>query len=393
MTNSDHNHKSSVPIITYTILGLVILVALGIPALQSKFIYPRFINLIIEKTENDAIRIGRIMMRMVLQDCLDETCIITEKTKAFLDQTTEDYVLRKVKVFAASGETIYSTIEKDVGKVNNYPYFNEIVAKGKVYTKVVQKDTKSLEDQVFTDDVVEIYIPILEKGKFVGAFELYYNISDHKESMDAIIARTNLLLQGLAGIIVIVVLGAAVGLRRGMKDRKIFEDMLYTLATRDRLTGLYNRGRFLEMLQWTVEKHLRYQENTSILMFDIDRFKNVNDTYGHQAGDEVLVSVARTCEQVMRKSDMVARYGGEEFVVLLPETEQTGAVKIAEKLRQAVAELLTSCFKGQIGVTISIGVVDFSEVRELSFETVIKRADDRLYKAKKMGRNRVCMND
>lgn len=393
MSNSNHNHKNSVPIIIYAILGIVVLAALGMPILQSKFIYPRFINLIIEKTEDDAIRIGRIMMRMVLQDYVDESFIITEKTKTFLDQTTRDYVLGKVNVFSSSGETIYSTAREDVGKINNHSYFTDIVAKGRVYTKVVLKDTKSLEEQVITDDVVEIYIPILEKGEFVGAFELYYNISEHKESMDAIIARTNLLLQSLAGIIIIVVLGAAVGLHRGMKERKKNEDKLFNLATRDRLTGLYNRGRFLDMLQWTVEKHIRYQEKTSLLMFDIDRFKNVNDTYGHQAGDEALVAVARTCEQVMRKSDMVARYGGEEFVVLLPETDQTGAAKIAEKLRQAVSELLISCVKGQIRVTISVGVVDFSEVDELSFDSVIKLADDRLYKAKKTGRNRVCIND
>ena len=393
ISSSNQNSKSTEPVITYAILGLVALVTIGTPFFQSKYIYPLFIELIIEITESEAVRIGRNMMRVGLQDYSDGTLVISEDTRAYLDKTSKDYDLWKVNIFSKSGETIYSTAKNNIGQLNKNPYFHEIVAKGKVYTKVVHKDSKSLENKVVTSDVVETYIPVMEKGKFVGAFELYYNISPRKAAMDAIVAQTNLLLYSLTTIILLVILGGAVLLHRKIIERKRFENTLYTLASRDALTGIYNRRRLIEILQWEVEKQSRNQKNSCLLMFDIDHFKNVNDNYGHQAGDDVLVAVAEACQQVIRKSDLIARYGGEEFIVLLPATEQAGAVELAEKLRQTVAELRTPCVRGEIRVTVSIGVVDFSKIPELSFDTAIKFADDCLYRAKKSGRNKVCAND
>ncbi len=393
LSNKEQSRQRSIPIITYAILGLVIMVAFGMPVFQSKYIHPRFTNLIIENTESEAIRIARHMMRVVLQDYSDKKFILSEVTRTYLDHTRDDYNLWKAKVFSKSGEIIYSTSKKEVGKLNEHSYFHEIVAKGQVYTKVVQKNAISLEGQIVTNDVVETYIPIMENGRFIGAFELYYNISDRKKNMDTIITQTNLLLYGLTGIILIVVLGATLGLRRRMKERKRFEDTLYSLASKDSLTCIYNRRRFTELLEWELVKYARYQKHASLLMFDIDHFKSVNDTYGHQAGDDVLIAVVETCKHILRKSDLMARYGGEEFVVLMTETERSGAIEVAEKLRQSVAELITPCAGSEIRVTISIGVVDFCEVQELSFDTVIKLADECLYKAKNLGRNQVCTSD
>lgn len=385
--------QSSVSFIIYTILGLVILAAIGMPVLQSEYIYPRFIRLIIETTEREAIRTGRHMMRTVLENYSGGVLVISEDIRTYLDNTSEDYDLWKVKIFSKSGMTLYSTDSKDVGKLNRHAYFHDNVAKGLVYTKVAQKNTKSLEDQIVANDVVETYIPILDKGEFIGAFELYYNITIRKESMDAIIARTNVLLFSLTGIIIIVALGAAIGIRHGMGKRKQYEDSLYSMATRDTLTGLYNRWRFIELLEWEVEKHNRYQKKTSLLMFDIDHFKTVNDTYGHQTGDKVLVAVSETCKQALRESDLLARYGGEEFVALLPETAKADAIGVAEKIRQAVEAMIVPNTAGPIQVTISVGVADFREIETLNLDAAIKLADDCLYHAKFCGRNRVCTSD
>ncbi len=353
--NSEKKQSSEVTLI-YSILGLVILVAFGMPIFQSKHIYPRFINLIIENTENECIRIGNNMMRMVLNDYSGGTLVISDNTKVYLNQTSRDYNLWKVKVFSEIGETIYSTALQDVGTLNHHPYFHEVVVKGKVYTKVVLKDSKSLEGQLVTHDVVETYIPIMQEGKFVGAFELYYNISVRKKSMDKIMAQSTSLLYCLTVIILVVVLWIVVGLRRRMKEREIFEDTLYNMAIKDTLTGIYNRRRFIELLKWEVNKFIRYEMNTSLLMFDIDHFKNVNDTNGHQAGDEVLVAVAKTCKILLRESDLLARYGGEEFVVLLPGTGKVSAIETAEKLRQAIASLTTPYGNAQIRVTITVNL-------------------------------------
>ncbi len=296
LPNKEQSRQRAIPIITYAILGLVIMVAFGMSVFQSKYIHPRFINLIIENTESEAIQIARHMMRRALQDYTDKKIVLSEATKTYLDHTSDDYNLWKVKVFSKSGEIIYSTSKKEVGKLNKHSYFHEIVAKGHVYTKMVQKNAKSLEGQIVSYDVVETYIPIMESGSFIGAFELYYNISDRKKNMDTIITQTNLLLYGLTGIILIVVLGATLGLRRRMNERKRFEDTLYSLASKDSLTCIHNRRRFTELLEWELEKYARYQKNASLLIFDIDHFKSVNDTYGHQAGDDILIAVSQNMQ-------------------------------------------------------------------------------------------------
>ncbi len=387
---NDQNKQNSIAIIAYTILGLVMLVAVGMPVLQSQYFYPRFIKLIIENTESEAIRTGRHMMRDVLERNSGNILVVSADVQTYLDQISVDYDLWKVKVFSESGKTIYSTELNDVGNQNKHLYFQEVVSKGIVYTKVVQKNTKSLEGQVVTNDVVETYIPIVENGKFLGAFELYYNISIRKAAMDAIISQTNMTHYSLSGLMIVVALWATLSLIRGMRQRKHYEEKLYTLATKDTLTGTYTRSRFTELLQWEIEKYDRYKKNSCLLIFDIDHFKNVNDTYGHQAGDEVLTAITEICKQSLRKSDLIGRYGGEEFVVFLPDIQCQDAVKVAEKLREVVEGLTTTSDTKKIQVTISIGMVELSEALPLTVDTIIKLADDCLYTAKRNGRNMIC---
>lgn len=392
-TNSNQNNQNqqnSFATIAYTILGFVMLVAVGMPVLQTQYFYPKFIKLIIENTENEAIRTGRHMMRELLVRNSGNILVVSDDVQTYLDQMSTDYDLWKVKLFSESGKTVYSTEPEDVGNQNTNLYFQDVVSKGSVYTKVVQKNTKSLEGQVVSSDVVETYIPIMENGKFLGAFELYYNISIRKAAMDAIISQTNLLLYSLSGIMIVVTLGAIISLIRGMRQRKLYAERLYTLATKDTLTGAYTRSRFTELLQWEIEKYERYGKNSCLLMFDIDHFKKVNDTYGHQAGDEVLTAITEICKHSLRKSDQIGRYGGEEFVVFLPDIQSQNAVKVAEKLRDVVAGLTTTSGTKKIQVTISIGLVELREVQPLTVDTIIKLADDCLYTAKRNGRNMVC---
>ena len=173
----------------------------------------------------------------------------------------------------------------------------------------------------------------------------------------------------------------------------LFEDVtvknhLEKLAFHDSLTGLYNRGDFDKKLQEELNRALRYERSVSLLMLDIDFFKNVNDTYGHQAGDEVLKSIATIISISIRNSDYAARYGGEEFTVILPETNTTEAIALAERIKNAVEK---NEFKlsdnTTINLTISIGVA--SSTKGISPECLIEVSDNALYKAKENGRNRV----
>lgn len=160
-------------------------------------------------------------------------------------------------------------------------------------------------------------------------------------------------------------------------------------AVYDALTGLHNRGHFDEKLQDEFNHALRYGTHISLLMLDIDFFKNINDTYGHQAGDKVLKSVARIILDSVRSVDYAARYGGEEFTVILPETEQASAIALAERIRLAIEQKEFRISENvTIHLTISIGVGNNSE-RIISPELVIQSADGALYNAKKNGRNQV----
>lgn len=161
------------------------------------------------------------------------------------------------------------------------------------------------------------------------------------------------------------------------------------LATTDPLTGLYNRRVLLDRSEETVERVRRYGRAASIIMMDIDHFKSVNDTFGHDIGDRVLKRVAEVLRGTLRKAgDLVARFGGEEFAVLVPETNIEGALILAERLRLAVEQTEIDTPMGPRSFTASFGVAALED-GDGSVETAIKRADEALYRAKNGGRNRV----
>jgi len=175
-----------------------------------------------------------------------------------------------------------------------------------------------------------------------------------------------------------------VGTVRDITDQRALERELEHRANHDGLTGLLNRRAFEPQLNQSVARARRSGEPLSLLMFDIDHFKTVNDTYGHQVGDEVLRTLADEVAHRLRESDILARWGGEEFIVLLPETDLAGARTVAESLRRTVAE---SRFPGCGALTISLGVAAYQDGEGGSELT--RRADEHLYAAKRHGRNRV----
>ncbi len=165
------------------------------------------------------------------------------------------------------------------------------------------------------------------------------------------------------------------------------------LSIKDTLTGCYNRGFLTEHLPKEIKRARRYGHDLSVLLCDIDHFKKVNDTYGHQAGDAVLKTFAKILMDSIRNGvDWVSRYGGEEFLVVLPETPFQGAVLVAERLRANVAEAVMDTPEGALHITASFGVTGFSadtpEPR-VSPDAMVKMADDKLYQAKNEGRNTV----
>ncbi len=159
-------------------------------------------------------------------------------------------------------------------------------------------------------------------------------------------------------------------------------EQLQHLSNTDRLTGLFNRGHWEERLRHELARHRRYATKAALVMFDIDHFKRVNDTYGHQAGDQVIRLVAEVLREHVRDVDVAGRYGGEEFVVLMPDTDQNGAVCFAERLRRSIESLWAPHEEHTITFTVSLGVADLS-VPTTEHVQLIERADQALYASKK----------
>lgn len=172
-------------------------------------------------------------------------------------------------------------------------------------------------------------------------------------------------------------------------ELKRANELLKRLTNIDHLTNLFNRRYLAEILEGEFFRARRNKDCLSLVMVDIDYFKNVNDTYGHQNGDVVLAAVANLAQRQLRAYDSAARYGGEEFVLLIPGTPLDGAVMVAERLRQAVLEHGFPPPMEDLTVTISAGVATYPSPQIDSVDSLFRQADEALYRAKQNGRNRV----
>lgn len=161
------------------------------------------------------------------------------------------------------------------------------------------------------------------------------------------------------------------------------------LAMTDELTGLYNRRGLYDAGRRAVARVRRYGHPLSAVMFDVDRFKHVNDSYSHAVGDQVLAAVGQLCRNELRTADILARYGGDEFVALLPETPLDAARFVAERMRSVVANTAFHAGGARLHLSISLGVAGFSDEQIATFEELLQYADTAMYEAKQRGRGKV----
>jgi diguanylate cyclase (GGDEF)-like protein len=217
-------------------------------------------------------------------------------------------------------------------------------------------------------------VPILVKGKTSGFLILLSSKLDF--FTDEHVAR----LQAFADQVAIAI------------DKAQLFEQLNEMASIDSLTGIANRRYFFNLAEAEITRALRYKHPLSALMMDIDHFKVINDTYGHNIGDQVLQAVTKRCMESMRDNDLMGRYGGEEFAFILPETDLNAAVKVADRLRKIIASQPFQ-FQGiSLKVTVSIGVSQF-RIDIPSARALLDHADLAMYSAKQSGRNRVTKVD
>jgi diguanylate cyclase (GGDEF)-like protein len=223
-----------------------------------------------------------------------------------------------------------------------------------------------------TDPELEhVCLPVLQSGGVGSVVQVVAPAAD-KQHVDEQLANLSVHLREASPVL----------------EAKRLMETLRESSMRDAMTGLYNRRFLEEYLDTLIASVTRNKLHLGILMLDLDYFKKVNDTYGHEAGDKVLIELARVIRQCMRASDLTVRFGGEEFLVILNDTDADGAMVLAEKVRASVEEMRVQITGGAIQKTISIGVSDFPADGE-NFWQVLKYADVALYAAKENGRNRV----
>jgi len=170
-------------------------------------------------------------------------------------------------------------------------------------------------------------------------------------------------------------------------------EQLEELSIRDSLTGVYNRRYFHKVTDDEFYRLQRYGGTLSLIMLDIDHFKRINDTYGHLAGDAALRLLAEICSKILRKSDTMVRFGGDEFIILLPQTNSTAAVNLAQRLRKAVEQQCIEYENQSLFMTASFGVASVDSPDIVFLDELIRCADNAVYEAKETGRNRVCVSN
>ncbi|MBT3337639.1 MAG: diguanylate cyclase [Anaerolineae bacterium] len=173
-------------------------------------------------------------------------------------------------------------------------------------------------------------------------------------------------------------------------ERKKLHDEVERLASKDSLTGLHNRRHLLELAQQELHRSYRYKHTISLLVIDIDHFKNINDTYGHLVGDQVLINFANFLQKMLRIVDIIGRFGGDEFVVILPETDFETTIKTANRLCDTIRKTPFATKKGNVFFTLSIGISSENDVKkDTDLYAFLEHADRALYHAKSLGRDQV----
>ena len=339
----------------------------------------------------------------VINNIIDEAKRVSSHLKASIDfknknlteinqevkTEMDEFQIYKIHYFDRNGLNIFSSNNAQMGEVNTRSYFTDIVAKGEIYFKIKQAGEKSSEGELIFRDFIEIYLPVMENNTFLGAFELYYDISQELYELNIVatsLTRISLFIFISAFALMLVFLYFA---SKNNLQIKNYQLELRSLAELDHLTQIYNRRFFYEHASLMLLEQRRSRKNISICMVDIDDFKQINDTYGHKAGDLVIKSVCTTIKNLLRQSDIVARYGGEEFIILLPNTSSIDAAHLSNNICNRIAELEILFEQHSITITVSIGISEYDAPEDL--ESFIHNADTALYSAKRTGKDRVSL--
>ncbi|MGA1932354.1 GGDEF domain-containing protein [Arcobacter sp. YIC-464] len=352
---------------------LVFTLMIFISFLVKNTIIPSFKEQIVANIIDDTTRLTYRISKNIDFENLNK-----EKLDRNLEHDLNIFKIYKVHYFDEHGKIIYSSNQNEAKLEETASYFFDVIAKGQIYYEIDEKADIS---------VLEIYIPILKGTKFLGAFEVYYNISSQISSFEELSSKimSSVVLSGTLFLILFFII-----MYNASKNNLILKNNEYklkNLANTDSLTKLYNRRYFYKIAMKILKLSRRSSHNICVCMIDIDNFKLINDTYGHHLGDFVIKNLAKNLTDLTRESDIVARYGGEEFILLLPNTNLSGAKVLANKICKTISEQELIYKNTDLSYTISMGISSYNGSD--SIDDFIIKADESLYMAKHAGKNQV----
>lgn len=348
----------------------------GVAGLTSFGIVISDICFVIAIRKHNAFRVVSIALREVV-DSMDTGIVILDDRHHVLDRnavaarfcsmtTGQPFPIEKL---------IEGALEPAFGRNFLFSYFHD--ANKFLSTEVIVREPTPIHVSVRITPIFNEY------GAYVGRIVLLQDVTEWRRLVHELHDRNeDLMLRNGE-------------LTRMQEELSRANRKLETLATTDPLTGCYNRRYLHQMLEYQLAVEQRYHVPFSLLLFDVDHFKQINDTFGHHIGDEVLCHMAQVIRERLRESDIFARYGGEEFTIYLPHTEKRDAIRLAEQLRTMVESQVVETDRGPIRITISMGLISVEggsytgENPKEFLVDVLRKADKALYQAKDQGRNRV----
>jgi diguanylate cyclase (GGDEF)-like protein len=368
-------------IFAYTLLALLPVIIL--PCCVLVYLPPKFNAFIINDTKTEAIRVANYLSSTIMKDAnsLSNSDVISQLENKDA-QLRKELQLIKLNLFLPTGEVIYSSSPEDIGKINQRQYFINVVAKGEAYSKWVKKDKLSLEGQVVQADVVETYVPIMQNGRFIGAFEIYYDITTTRLMLSQLTANLYVVLILISTALLGIIFFSAVKAKKRIDDQKFFQKKLHLLSITDDLTGLLNRRGFMTLGE---KQHCLAKRTQQILLIaysDIDGMKWINDNLGHDVGDRALKETAQLLKMTFRESDIISRLGGDEFAVLLSCDLDKVSIASIEKRFYENLKMVNQKPSRQYTLQVSLGVSGDSVDHKYSLEDLMTRADKLMYERK-----------
>ena len=372
------------------------------------YAFPRHQHSHIDQIEFKALQVAGLFEAIVGRDALISGVMPTENAH-LLEEGREKAGMHKIRVFDAAGVIMHSTDPAEVGTVNDHDYFWDDVAAGRLYSKLVTTDEASLEREQYAHDVIETYVPVMDGDLFLGAFEVYLDAAKDLHALEEV--TTDLTIKFLFVAVVLMLMfvglvrhGYRVALHKEREQNERLQDEIDHrrrveqelrenehrfdhMAHHDALTGLANRRLFTAHLDHALATARREGSRLAVMFLDLDRFKTVNDSLGHETGDKLLVEVSRRLLDAMRQTDTLARMGGDEFAVMLERVDDDLQVSnLAERVIKTLeAPIRIGEFELKAGASIGIAVA-FND--GTTSDELLKNADTAMYRAKENGRGR-----